>query len=124
MQSSNAGPPSENFHQNPHDSLFRATFSQPENALGLLHYLLPKDALVHFNFNTLKLQSASFIDQHLKNLYSDLLFAIELNDGRSALIYILFEHQSSGEPWMPLRMLAYQVRIWENSSRRIPIQKN
>jgi putative YhgA-like transposase len=27
---------------------------------------------------------------------------------------VLFEHQSSSDPWMPLRLLRYMVRIWEH----------
>ena len=123
MQSSDTAPPSEDFHQNPHDSLFRSMFSEPENAAGLLRWLLPQEALVRFELNTLELQSASFVDQHLKNLYSDLLYSVRFKDGSAALIYILFEHQSSGDPWMPLRMLAYQVRAWEDFIEKHPQSK-
>jgi hypothetical protein len=31
---------------------------------------------------------------------------------RPALLYVLFEHQSTVDPWMPLRILEYMLRIW------------
>lgn len=34
-------------------------------------------------------------------------------DGRAARAYVLFEHQSSVDPWMPLRLLRYMLRVWE-----------
>src|SRR5690606_1704432 len=33
--------------------------------------------------------------------------------GGRAFLYLLLEHQSTSDPDMPLRMLAYLVRIWE-----------
>ncbi|MBX2799526.1 MAG: Rpn family recombination-promoting nuclease/putative transposase [Myxococcales bacterium] len=32
--------------------------------------------------------------------------------GDDVLLYILFEHQSSSDRWMPLRLLDYLVQIW------------
>lgn len=134
MQSNDSHPPGaepdDTFHQpsqNPHDSLFRSTFSQPENAAGLIQSLLPGELAKQLRFDSLTLQSGSFVDQHLKNLHSDLLFTIDFLDGRQAFIYILLEHQSSADPWMPLRMLSYQVRIWEKfielnpNAKKLPV---
>lgn len=33
--------------------------------------------------------------------------------GREAQLYLLFEHQSSPDPLMPFRVLAYIVRVWD-----------
>jgi hypothetical protein len=46
---------------------------------------------------------------------------------RRALVYILFEHQSSSDPMMGLRLLRYIVRIWERwlrneaTGKRLPL---
>ena len=40
------------------------------------------------------------------------LFAARVG-GRRALIYILFEHQSQVAPLMPLRLLKYMLRAWD-----------
>ncbi|MBN2193849.1 MAG: Rpn family recombination-promoting nuclease/putative transposase [Polyangiaceae bacterium] len=35
----------------------------------------------------------------------------------TAFVYVLFEHQSSDDPLMVFRMLAYMVRVWEHYAR-------
>jgi hypothetical protein len=34
--------------------------------------------------------------------------------GQAAYVYVLLEHQSSTDRWMPLRLLGYVLRIWEH----------
>ena len=114
--------PLKNRSKNPHDSLFRAVFQYPEHAEGLIRHLLPAQCLSAFNFNSLKLQPTSFIDEQLKNLYADLLYSIEL-DGRPAFIYFLLEHMSSDSPWLAARMLGYEIRIWEKFIEENPNSK-
>lgn len=107
---------------NPHDSLFRSTFELPEHAEGLIRFLLPSQLCDELDFNSLSLQNTSFVDQKLKNLHSDLLFSIDFR-GHPAFVYILLEHQSSADAFIPLRMLAYQVRIWEKFIEEHPHSK-
>ena len=33
--------------------------------------------------------------------------------GEFVFIYLLLEHQSTVDPWMPLRFLRYMLEIWE-----------
>jgi hypothetical protein len=62
--------------------------------------------------STLKSESTSLIDPKLAELRSDVLFSVVFA-GRPAFVYVLMEHQSSSDRWMPLRLLGYMVRIWE-----------
>jgi len=48
-----------------------------------------------------------------------LLFSAQL-DGRPALLYFLYEHQSSHDIFMPLRLLDYCVRAWNDWRRKHP----
>ena len=64
------------------------------------------------DWSTLRQQEGRFVDDELAGAESDLLFSVSLH-GREAFIYILFEHQSSEDSWMALRLLRYMVRIWE-----------
>jgi len=50
---------------------------------------------------------------------SDLLYAVQI-DTHPALLYCLFEHQSSPDPWMPLRLLRYILGIWEQYRKQNP----
>ena len=58
----------------------------------------------------------------MRQRYADLLFSADIA-GKKALLYVLFEHQSSVDPLMLFRLLAYMVRIWETHLRSEPEAK-
>jgi predicted transposase YdaD len=105
-------------HQ-PHDKLFKASFSKPENAASFLKTILPPRLVQRMDWDSLELLSGDFIDSHFRLSQSDLLFAVKI-DGRPARLLLLVEHQRSPERWMPLRLLRYQVRIWEDFIAKHP----
>jgi len=61
------------------------------------------------------LQPGSFVDATLSHQHTDLLYSARWRDGGEALMYLLFEHQStpSTEGLMAARLLSYQARIWD-----------
>jgi predicted transposase/invertase (TIGR01784 family) len=95
---------------NPHDALFRKTFSNPEHAAAELRAVLPPALLARMDLSTLQLASGSYVDAELSSSQSDLLFSVKIQ-GRPALLYVLFEHQSTVDGLMPFRILKYVVRI-------------
>jgi len=97
----------------PHDALFKAAFGSAEGAAGLLRAVLPTELVAAIEWSTLVVEGASFIDEDLADLYSDVLFSARLRGTSSVMIYVLVEHQSANHPSMPLRMLGYLVRVWE-----------
>jgi predicted transposase YdaD len=105
-------------HQ-PNDKLFRATFSVTENAAAFLSATLPPDLIPKIDWSGLALRPGTFVDSHFSSSQSDLLFSAPLA-GREAFIYILFEHQSSPDRWLALRLLRYMVRIWETCAADRP----
>jgi hypothetical protein len=96
----------------PHDTLFKATFSHPPWAAEILRAALGERLAAHIDFTDLQVVPGSFIDEAFRSRYTDLLFRAGL-DGRPGLLYLLFEHQSGPERWMPLRMLGYEERVWQ-----------
>lgn len=104
---------------NIHDALFKATFSQVEHASGELQAVLPPGLSARIDFATLALCSGSFVDEALRQRHTDLLFSAEVT-GKKVLLYVLFEHQSTVDPLMLFRLLAYMVRIWEAHLRGEP----
>jgi predicted transposase/invertase (TIGR01784 family) len=96
----------------PHDRLFKATFSQPEHARTELAAVLPEALVSLIEWDTLSLVSGEFVDPALSHLQSDLLFEAQVGNTQT-LLYLLFEHQSSVDPRMPLRLLRYMMRIWD-----------
>jgi predicted transposase/invertase (TIGR01784 family) len=96
----------------PHDALFKKTFSDIEHAAAELRAVLPAELVSRTDFSTLTLCSGGYIDETLAGSQSDLLFSVRVS-GKPALLYILFEHQSSLDGLLPLRLLRYVVRILE-----------
>jgi hypothetical protein len=95
---------------NPHDALFRKTFSNPEHAAAELRAVLPPALLAKLDLSTLQLASGSYVDEELASSQSDLLFSVQIQ-GRAALLYVVFEHQSTVDGLMPFRILKYVVKI-------------
>jgi predicted transposase YdaD len=98
----------------PHDGLFKAVFSHPEHALGALRPVVPAAMAEALDWSTLALQPGSFVDSELFPAHTDLLYTAAWRGGAEAPVYVLFEHQSSSDRWMPFRLLRYMVRIWEH----------
>lgn len=79
-----------------HDALVKTAFSQVEHAEGFLRLVLPAALVARIDSSTLALRPGSFVDEALKERHSDLLYSVAIS-GRSALIYVLFEHKSKPE---------------------------
>jgi predicted transposase YdaD len=60
------------------------------------------------------------VDPELRETETDLLFTARLRTGRSLLLYVLLEHQSTVDRWMALRMLRYVVRQLEHWRQEHP----
>ena len=104
-------------HQ-PHDRLFRAVFSDAGEAASLLQTALPDTVRDSFDWRTLTLVEGTFIDEDLRESQSDLLYEVQHTGGGQPMsMYLLFEHQSSPDPWIRLRLLRYCCRIWEDDLR-------
>ncbi|MFV8749588.1 Rpn family recombination-promoting nuclease/putative transposase [Nannocystaceae bacterium ST9] len=101
----------------PHDAVFKHAFEQPEHAADLFRSVLPPAIADAIAWSTIAREPGSFVDVELADRHSDLLFSAELLGGR-AFLYLLLEHQSSLDVDMPLRMLVYQVRIWERHRKQ------
>jgi len=100
---------------NPHDGLFKAVLGRPEHARGMLRAIVPAALAEALDWSTLALRPGSFVDSALSQQHTDLLYSATRRDGSEALVYLLFEHQSAPptDGLMALRLLGYQVRIWE-----------
>jgi len=81
----------------------------------MLRTILPPVLAESLDWQTLTLRPGSFVDAALAHQHTDLLYSVTWRDGSEALVYLLFEHQSTPptEGLMGLRLLRYQDRIWE-----------
>ncbi len=97
---------------NPHDKLFREIWSNLETAGSFLTHYLPEKVLSLIDLNTLEISKDSFVENDLKEYFSDILYRINLA-GDPGYIYLLFEHKSREEKWIHLQLLRYLLSIWE-----------
>jgi predicted transposase/invertase (TIGR01784 family) len=110
--------PEDPIHQ-PHDKLFKASFSDPANAAAFLRWEVPPALSGKIAWDQLRVEPGSFVDSHYRHTESDLLFSAKVA-GTDALLYLLFEHQTSPDPVLALRLLRYMVRIWEDYLKQHP----
>ncbi len=90
----------------PNDAFFKAIFSEPEHATAFFKSHLPPAIAARIDWPSLVVIPTSFVKSSLHQVHSDLLFSVHLG-GRETLLYLLFEHQSTVDPTMPLRLLGY-----------------
>ena len=93
-----------------HDGFFKAVFAQPEHATAFFKSHLPPEIVARIDWPSLVVLPGSFIKSSLQQVHADLLFSVRMG-GRETLLYLLFEHQSSPDPAMPLRLLGYVMEI-------------
>jgi predicted transposase YdaD len=113
----------------PHDQLSRRTFTLPAE----LRLALPAEVVALLDWSTLHVESEIVIDPGLEETEKDIVYSIRLLTGQQAYVLGLFEHLSSPDRWVPLRLLNYTssrisaptrppsrcyTPLWEHSRRR------
>ncbi len=106
---------------NPHDKLFKETFSRVELAAAELQSIFAPELSAQIDWSTLELATSQDERVGEGERSHDLLFQVQrTGDAGSAYIFVLFEHQSTSDPDMGLRLLDYMVRIWRRARRELP----
>lgn len=98
--------------QNPHDKFFKETFSNVEVAKDFIRNYLPRSVVNIIDINTLEPQKDSFINEELQEIFSDMLFRVNIGK-REGYIYFLFEHKSYMSRNISFQLLKYMIEIWE-----------
>ncbi len=98
---------------NPHDKYFKEVFSNTEDAIAFLKGSLPQELAGNIDFDKLKPLKDSYIDEELKENFSDLVFSTTYKGKTEILITLLFEHKSRPERYPHLQLLKYMLKIWD-----------
>ena len=93
----------------PHDATFRQFLSQPEIARDFMELHLPAELRAICDLNTLKLESGSFVEDDLRQYFSDVLYSLKTTRDEEGYIHVLIEHQSSPDKRMAFRLLRYAL---------------
>jgi hypothetical protein len=105
----------------PHDALFRQIFGDPAHAAAVLETILPPRVAAHIDWDTpLQPMRASIVGNGAEQRHGDLFFNAKLIDGRDAVLWVLFEHQSTVQRWMPLRLSGMIQHFLDDWHRQNP----
>jgi predicted transposase YdaD len=108
----------------PHDLMVHAVLSDLAEATSFLQAHLSEEVSRALNWSTLTLLESTFVDEDLRGSEADLLYEVEHVSGEASLwVYMLLEHQSTPDRWMRFRLLKYCCRIWDQSFRDQPEQR-
>ena len=100
-----------------HDKLFKETFGSVEIAKDFMNGYLPISIRNIVDLNTLDPQKDSFINKELQEVFSDLLFKVDINN-KEGYIYFLFEHKSYKDKLVIFQLLRYMIEIWESKMKK------
>ncbi|QUY48934.1 Rpn family recombination-promoting nuclease/putative transposase [Serratia plymuthica] len=93
----------------PHDATFRQFLTQPEIARDFMDIHLPPELRAVCDLNTLKLESGSFVEDDLRQYFSDVLYSLKTTSGDEGYVHVLIEHQSTPDKHMAFRLIRYAV---------------
>lgn len=93
----------------PHDATFRQFLSQPTIARDFMALHLPAEFLALCDLDTLKLESGAFVEQDLRQYFSDILYSLKTTSRDDGYIHVLIEHQSSPDRHMAFRLMRYAI---------------
>ncbi len=96
-----------------HDRLFKKITRDKENFRDLVESTFPKELVANLNLDTLELDTNNYIDNKLKEFYSDIVYNCTYKGNTKVKISILYEHKSYKPPNEYLQLLRYMLSIWE-----------
>jgi predicted transposase/invertase (TIGR01784 family) len=101
------------FH-NLHDLFVRESFSDSERAVAFFERFLPKSIIGHLNLDTLTVLKETYINETLKEHFSDLVFEVSLKSDHSVKmdVALLFEHKSSPDRNVLFQIGYYMFAHW------------
>ncbi len=102
---------------NAHDKFFKQTMTDKKKARNLLENYLPLKMLRLIDLEEMELEKDSMIEEELKDVFSDLIYKVKLND-KEAYLYFLFEHKSYPYKKIVLQLLKYIRGIWELKAKQ------
>ncbi len=112
-----------NLHH-PHDSFAKRGLTQPEIARDLLQAHLPKALQALCNLDTLRIEPSNHIEEELKQIFSDVIYSLEIK-GERGYIFVLLEHQSREDELLAYRLLRYQMaffkRYLDEGHQKLPL---
>ncbi len=94
-------------------------------ARGFMEIHLSAELRAICDLSTLKLESGSFVEDDLRQNFSDVLYSLKTTSGEDGYAYVLLEAQSSPDNHMAFRLIRYSVaamqRHIEAGHKKLPL---
>ncbi|MBF0475939.1 MAG: Rpn family recombination-promoting nuclease/putative transposase [Deltaproteobacteria bacterium] len=97
---------------NHHDRFFKKMFTGQDLARDFLANYLPAGVLGQLDLTSLETTTKSFVDDQLKEHFSDIVYRVNIKQSREAYVCILLEHKSYQDRLVPLQLFRYMNQMW------------
>ncbi|XYX40636.1 Rpn family recombination-promoting nuclease/putative transposase [Candidatus Erwinia dacicola] len=104
-----AGAGEEKSTTTPHDATFRQFLTQPDIARDFMEIHLPAELRAICDLSTLKLESGSFVEDDLRQYFSDVLYSLKTAAG-DGYVHVLIEHESSPDRQRAIKCCPWSYR--------------
>lgn len=101
-----------------HDSLAKKILSDPIAAREFLSHYLPESCKSLLDLNTLKVEKESYVENNLKQKFSDLVFSIKTKNNDKAFVYALVEAEVSPKYWTAFKLWKYIFLLLERHKKK------
>ena len=108
-----------------YDSAYHKLFSNPELVADLIQHFVDEDWVAQLDLNTLERVNAKFHSEFLERREGDVIYRVQMNNsGQEAYLCLLLEFQSTQDPWMALRILAYVALFYQHLVKEKQLSPN
>ncbi|MCB0063012.1 MAG: Rpn family recombination-promoting nuclease/putative transposase [Caldilineaceae bacterium] len=104
---------------NLHDAFFKQYLSIRDAAADFLRNHLPQTVLAQLDLTQLELVKDTFVDEQLRNHFSDLVYRTQTTAETPVAIALLFEHKSYPDEWVNFQIIRYAVNFWQQEYAQI-----
>ena len=96
-----------------HDAAYKQLFGRPRMVRDLLEGFAARGWSGNLDFGTLEPLPTSYVSRDLQQRHGDLVWRVRFSDDRWLYLLLLLEFQSTVDPAMAVRMLAYTALLYE-----------